>query len=453
MHALLTYIVLLLSLLMFVVKREHKICLLLIDILCFNGVSLPVFGNVLTPYMFFFLSELIHYKQYYLTIKKTRIKYPFWILLASMAILIATSPHLSTLSDIGYFFLREFIVKYGIFFFVFVACLNIKSQRPIIITTFSCLIVLTFFGLLNLVTRHAIYVDWTLAGLDNNFLYSNAGSAFTYDDRFRVQSMFANPFNYGYACLMLLLYYWYLIKEKYIKKNLFYIATACCLFGIFTCGCRTLLACLLVGVLTFVLFGYNLKSQVKFIISGLFLLFVVSMMMPNNFNKQISFLTSAFTDDQTVGGSSLSMRQTQTATVFYYIKDDMALGRGYGFFLNDLGWGGGRETAVDRDLQGLEGVYLNLLLERGIIGLTLYALYWISIILIVRKLYKKNRDKNTLAINASIIASYLAFANMTGELNSVPITLYFVGLALAWSYNGKSLKKLNLRGQVNTRHQ
>lgn len=453
MHTLLTYIVLLLSLLMFVVKREHKICLLIIDILCFNSVSFPVFGNVLSPYMFFFLSELMHYKQYYITIKNTRIKYPFWILLASMAILTATSPHLSTMSDIGYFFLREFIVKYGMFFLIFVACLNIKSQRQIITTTLSCLIVMTFFGLLNLVTRHAIYVDWALAGSGDNSYYSDAGSIYTFDQRFRVQSMFPNPFNYGYVCLMLLLYYWYLIKEKYIKKNIFYIAIACCLFGIFTCGCRTLLACLIVGVLTFVLFGYNLKSKVKFIISGLFLLFVVSMMMPNNFNKQISFLTSAFTDDQNVGGSSLSMRQTQTATVFYYIKDDIALGRGYGFFSNDLGWSGGRETAVDKDLQGLEGVYLNLLLERGIIGLALYALYWISIIMIVRKLYKKNRDKNTLAINASVIASYLAFANMTGELNSVPITLYFIGLSLAWSYSGKGLKELDLRGKVNTRHQ
>ena len=76
---------------------------------------------------------------------------------------------------------------------------------------------------------------------------------------------------------------------------------------------------------------------------------------------------------------------------------------------------------------------INLLLERGIVGLVLYVLFWLSIIWITLNIAKKTKDRRTLAICLSVIASYLAFANMTGELSSVPITLSIIGLCLAWS--------------------
>lgn len=441
MHALLTYIVLLLSLLMFVVKREHKICLLLIDILCFNGVGLPVLGNILSPFFCFFITEMFHIKQYYALFKNTNLNIPLIILFLGMIILVIHSPHIVGTNGLFYFFLSEFVCKYGIFFIVFIACLGCKSQKPIIYTTFACLMVLTTFGILNLITKHAVYIDWVLAGVDADSVFADAGAKFTYSDRFRVQAMYANPFDYGYACLMLFLYYWYLLKEKLIKKNIFYIAAVCSIFGIFACGCRTLLACLIISILIFAIFGYNLKSKFKLALSGVFVLFAVALIMPENFNKQVDFLTSAFTDDKTVDGSSLSMRQTQLAAVMFYIQNDMAFGRGYDFFIEDLGWGGGRKTAVDSDLQGLEGIYLNFLLERGIVGLVLYTLFWIAIIWICYRIAKRTKDKTTLAFNYSVIACYLAFANMTGELASAPITLLFVGLGTAWCSRGVSTKK------------
>lgn len=443
MHTLLTYIILLLSLLMFVVKREYKVCLLIIDILCFNGVGLPLLGNVLSPFFCFFLTELVHFKQYYSILKKTKLKYPLLLVLIGLIILIVNSPHIKGANDIFHLFISEFIRKYGIVFLVFVACLSIKSQKMIINVTFACLLILTFFGLLNLATKHAIYVDWVLAGVDVNSFFGVAGAKFTYSDRFRVQSMFANPFDYGYACLMLLLYYLYLNKGRLVSKIKFNIAVFCCLFGIFTCGCRTLLACLIIGGLIFAILGYNLKSKVKIALTAIFLLFTISLMIPDELSKQVSFLTSAFTDDQTVGGSSLSMRQTQSAAVLYYIQDDMAFGRGYGFFNIDLGWKDGPSGAVDKDLYGLEGVYMSLLLERGVVGLLIYAFYWISLIWITYSIYKKTRDRKILAFNLSIVASYLAFANMTGELSSVLITLTLISICSAYSIRSAKNQNIN----------
>lgn len=439
MHAILTYIVLLLSLLMFVVNRENKICLLLIYLLCFNSVFAPTLKGILLPQIFFFLSELRYYKQYIILIKKTNFKYSLFILLFGLFVLWINSPHMIGVKGFIQLFSYEFIRKYGILFFMFVACLQCKSQKPIIKVSLLCLIIITGFGILNFITKHAIYVDWVSAGIDPNAIMGNAGAAYTNSERFRVQAMFANPFDYGYVCLILLLYFWYLFKGKLIKKNTFYIALACCLFGIFTCGCRTLLACFIIACFIYLLFGYNLKSKLKFSIAGIILFFAVAIIIPNKLINQISFLTSALTDDQSVQGSSLTMRQGQTVTVLYYIRNNMTFGRGYDFFTKDLGWGGGKDTVVDRDLYGLEGVYLSMLLERGVFGLILYALYWISILWIVWKLYKGNKDKNTLALNISVIASYIAFANMTGELSSVPITLTIVGLSLACSNKNSSM--------------
>lgn len=207
MHAFLSYIVILLSLLMFVVKREHKICILLIYLLCLNGVYAPTLKGVLLPQVFFFLSEIRYFKQYVNIIKGTRFKYPLVILLVGIVILWINSPHMTGPSGLFALFSYDFIRKYGIFFFVFIACLGCKNQKAIIKVTFIYLLVLTSFGILNLLTKHAIYVDWVLAGLDADSVMGDAGSKFTYEDRFRVQAMFANPFDYGYFCLTLLLYY------------------------------------------------------------------------------------------------------------------------------------------------------------------------------------------------------------------------------------------------------
>lgn len=444
MHTILSCIVLVLSLLMFIVKREHKICLLFIYLLCFNEVRSPILGDTLTPCLCFFLSELLCYQQYYSLFKRTKFKYPLLILLLSIFLLAIKSPHVEGFVGVIKLFRNQFIMRYGIIFMIFVACLSIKNQKSIIKVSFICLLILTGFGILNLLTKHAIYIDWVLSSVGANSAYSDAGAMFAYSDRFRVQSMFANPFDYGYACLMLFLYYLYLHKGRLIGKKVFYVATLCCLFGIFTCGCRTLLACFIIGGLVFAIFGYNFKSKVKIALTALFLLFCVSLMIPDELNKQVSFLTSAFSDEQMEGSSSLSMRQLQTVTVLYYIKDNMAFGRGYGFFLYDLGWGEGREAAVDKDLQGLEGVYMNFLLERGVVGLVLYALYIFSLIIIISSLFKKTRDRKTLALNLSIIASYLAFANMTGELDSVPITLTLIGASSAYSYKDILRNKLQV---------
>lgn len=427
MHAFLSYIVILLSLLMFVVKREHKICILLIYLLCLNGVYAPTLKGVLLPQVFFFLSEIRYFKQYVNIIKGTRFKYPLVILLVGIVILWINSPHMTGPSGLFALFSYDFIRKYGIFFFVFIACLGCKNQKAIIKVTFIYLLVLTSFGILNLLTKHAIYVDWVLAGLDADSVMGDAGSKFTYEDRFRVQAMFANPFDYGYICVLIMLLHIYGYTRKMENKITFLITMICSGFGIFTCGCRTILFCFLIGISVYSLLAFKASKSLRIVLFLAFLIPVSYQTIPP-VQEQIDKMMTMFEKNSDVGGSSVELRTLQYTTVLWYIQDSPWFGRGYGFFSQDLGWSKGSDYAMDSRLAGMEGVAMNKLLERGFIGLLLYAVFWISLIIFMFK--NRSVSSPLTALGLSILAVYLSFANMTGELLSVYPTLLLLGFTI-----------------------
>lgn len=71
---------------------------------------------------------------------------------------------------------------------------------------------------------------------------------------------------------------------------------------------------------------------------------------------------------------------------------------------------------------------MNKLLERGFIGLLLYAVFWISLIIFMFK--NRSVSSPLTALGLSILAVYLSFANMTGELLSVYPTLLLLGFTI-----------------------
>ena len=82
----------------------------------------------------------------------------------------------------------------------------------------------------------------------------------------------------------------------------------------------------------------------------------------------------------------------------------------------------------DTDLAGLEGVMMALLIERGIVGIVAYLVFYLSLAV---QLYKMRRiDSVASACCCSILVSYFLFANFTGELLSVAPTLFIAGAFL-----------------------
>ena len=212
------------------------------------------------------------------------------------------------------------------------------------------------------------------------------------------------------------------------------IALGCCIFGILTCASRTIMLCSLICHITYYLLTHQIKKKVLSIITFLGVFYMCFLYIPF-IHDSLQFIGTIFEskENSDVGGSSLEMRLGQLVTVLYYIQGHLLFGRGYDFFNVDLGWSDGMEGLVDKDLFGLEGVQFALLLERGVIGLLIYVVFWISMLCIFFQMRKK--DKHTGAMCISIIIGYLMFSAMTGELGS----LFFMGLIL-----GMGMKMLYL---------
>lgn len=139
-----------------------------------------------------------------------------------------------------------------------------------------------------------------------------------------------------------------------------------------------------------------------------------------------AFDTSTIAYGNEVGGSSIGMRIVQFTAVLYHIKDHLLFGRGKDFFSIDLGFGEeGIKTLIDKDLLGLESVLMNLLLERGIVGVLFWCVFYGTLLFWAFKL--RRYDKYAYSLYFSLLIVYLTFSNMTGELNSVFPTLLLIG--------------------------
>lgn len=438
MKVLAILIVLLCCYLMFRVERKYKIAIMILGTLVFTLVRVPViplhYANFLIP-LSFLISEYKHISFYFRQTKGTII---YRLLLLSILMCIMTiifSPHLHNIRSLVYYVLGELFFKYFALLYSFWSFKDHESLKPTLKLTFYGMLVLTFFGFINYVTKTADFVNLMLSNVDyNNIDGSNAGMMFTEKQRFRVQSMFFLPFDYGYICILVLLLHIYGVILNLEKRNIFYIVLICCLFGILTCGCRTILFCTIFGVVIFLLFAYKFTRFIRIFFLFL-LLFIIAYSFIPFVNEKIDSIVTIFDKNSEVDGSSLEMRKTQFYAVLFHIKDSLLFGRGYGYFNIDLGWGKGKDFLVDPDLFGLEGVTLSYLLEKGFVGLVLYLFFYISLFFYC--LRYRSKSKLSSALGLAFLSTYFAFANMTGELNSVYPTLLLMGYVVKIIENSK----------------
>ena len=417
---------------MFIISRTKKMALLIIWMMCLTTFPSPVplmkQIYILMP-MFFFFSELKYLPQILPSLRQTALwNLSIWMLFAAI-ILFLHSPHYNySIIEAVKFFESETICSYFIILFPFLLFKERINMRYIYRVFFFCLLTLTVIGVLNLLFQRGIFIDFIYSGRSMSGAFEDLGSKYQYADRFRVQSMFLNPFDYGYICLLALLFNLYCRKLKLATKKEYFISLFGALFGILSCNTRTLLFCSFIGILVYTLCVYNLKQKVRISLIVCIIVTILLNMFPDYTDYFSEMIMSVFDSNSKIQGSSWAMREMQFLTVIYHIKDNLLLGNGKGYFFIDMGYAeGGLSTLMDHDLLGLEGVYLFNLLERGIIGTIFYYVYWIAIILLFYKLRKF--DKSTTGFALALISSYLCFAHFTGELSSLAPTLFFVGIA------------------------
>lgn len=414
---------------MFFVRRERKLVILMVYAICL--ISVPINrATIINPVVFFLLSEIRYLRQYIQAPRRYNLKLFLGVILLGCVLLIINSPHLRSVQELLGFIKTELLYKYLLLFVPLIVMTGKKDMSSIVIPVFLSLLILTFFGVLNLFTQHADFVDWSLEGQELNEMTEDAGALYSDRDRFRVQAMHFNPFNYGYICIALMLFFYYLKREKSVSRIVFFIAVVCCLFGIVFCGCRTLIVCTALGLFCIYVMTHSLKKTMWMMALLFILLYLAYLYVPAINEKMDTMVLSVFDTKMRadVSGSSIAMRTYQLMAVLAHIRGNFYLGLGYNFFNIDIGWDEGDVVSVNEDLEGLEGIYLNLLLERGIVGLFIYLFF---MFLLMRKffLYRKS-DVNGSTFCLSLCVVYMAFAIITGELSAAFITFLLLGIGM-----------------------
>ena len=410
---------------MFLVPKEYKLAILFMGTMLLSFVIMPFKGlkAMMVLSIAFLLSELPDIRTHLRRIRFS-VMLPYLVLvLVSFVLAVITSPNLHNLNDFGYFVLSEVIVKQFALIYGFLILRRKRAIKPLLMVSFAALVLMTLVGYFNLLTGSSFYIE-RLAG-DIQLDYD-----FTHKARFRVQATFVNPFDYGYMCVLLALLHLYGYLQKMETLSMLAVSQACCLFGVVSCNCRTILFCYLVCALVFAVAMQKSRWMKLQILLGAVAAGILVMMMIPTIRKMFMMMLTIFDASSMVNGSSLAMRLLQFTTVLYYISGSYVwFGRGVHFFEQDLGWENGSFLASDYDLFGLEGIYLNLLLERGVVGFAIYlAMMVLILVFIVRH---RQLGRLLYSLGLSVFLLYFLFSFMTGELSSATPTFYILGYVIA----------------------
>ena len=409
--------------LMFYVKREWKAAMLIMGAMTLTLVDIPGIplhkANLLLQ-VAFLLSEWRYLPRHFKRLQST----PYlWIplLIVSFSALLAalTSPYTSIKETIEY----ELLFKYFAIAYAFWAVKNEKSLKPILQVSLYCLIVLTFFGLLNYIDKNAMFVNAVTEGRTTRYGDVALGDVYTESDRFRVQAMFNYAFDYGYMCaaiLILHLHGWYRHLES--KRN-FVTALVCCSFGILMCGCRIVWVGTLFSIFCYSMWVFQMNRNVMYGMIAMILMIMSYATIPAVEDK-VNKVTDIFVENGETSGSSIQLRMSQYMTVAIHIEGHEWLGQGKGYWEHIYA----KDRESIRGLYGVESVILQTLLERGIIGLILWATFY-SIIFFY---FWRNRTKRKAitGLGASTLTLYLVYSIGTGELGSVYPTMLLLGISM-----------------------
>ena len=422
--------------LMFYVKREWKAAMLVMGAMTLTLVdtsAIPLHKANFLLQVAFLVSEWRNQQHYFNRLRDMPyIWIPLLIVTISALLAALTSQYTGITDTIK----SELLFKYFAIAYAFWAVKDEKSLKPILQVSLYCLIVLTVFGVLNYIDKSAMFVNALTEGRTSTAHDGVAlGDVYTESDRFRVQSMFKSCFDYGYICaaiLLLHLHGWYRHLES--KRN-FVIALVCCSFGILICGCRIVWVGAIFSLFCYSMWVFHLNRNVMYGMIAMILMIMSYYTIPAVEDK-VNKVTDIFVEDSETGGSSIQMRMSQYGYVLIHIEGNEWLGLGKGYWVHIYT----EDRASVRGLLGVESVILQNLLERGIIGLVLWAAFY-TIIFIYFWRNRKRRKKLT-GLGVSILSLYLVFAIGTGELGSVYPTMLLLGIVIKAVESGNKIRRI-----------
>lgn len=431
MQAVIQLFLLCLGVMMFKVEMKYRLAILVFSMICLREVIITFIPFGQASYFLsncFFLSCLYGWREHVALVKQTVIYMLMLMMLAATVFLVIYSPHYHSLFQVARLAEFEFVAKNLVIAMVFLCITEEKELSVTVKAAFVGILILTAIGWLNYKTMTSFWVNMFSSQEDG-------GSKYMYSERFRVQAMFHNPFDYGFICVVMACFFFYAWRKGLMKMKMFVVAQLCCLFGTYTCECRTVHVSYLLAVFVYIISAFKLSKVLTWAVAIGIVAIIVVPSLPG-YNDYMRLFEKALETNTAYmeGGSSIAMRVVQFTTVLHYIQDHMIFGRGLDYFNIDLGWADVKDgyEAQESDLWGLEGAYLNKLLERGFFGLIVYVLFYL--VLFIKAFTLRHADPMLFGLFTSVLAVYFFFAQATGDLYSVFPTMVILGFSLKLLY-------------------
>ena len=422
--------------LMFFVKREWKAAMLVMGAMTLTVVDIPDIplhkANLLLQ-VAFLLSEWRDLPRHFKRLQSTPYLWIPLLIVSSSALLAALT---SLYTGVKEMIENELLFKYFAIVYAFWAVKNEKSLKPILRISLYCLMALAFFGILNYLTKSAMFVNALTEGKTSDIYEDVAlGGVYAESSRFRIQSMFRYAFDYGYICAAILLLHLHGWNRHLESKTAFIIAIVCCMFGILTCGCRIVWVSAVLSIACYSMWVFKLNKTVIYGIIALILMIIAYNTIPV-VEEKVNQVTDVFVENSGTEGSSIQMRMFQYGIVLTHIEGHewLGLGKGYWEYMHT------KDPESIRGLYGVESIILQTLLERGIVGLVLWAAFYTVIFLYFWR--NRIRRKKLTGLGVSILTLFLIFSIGTGELGSVYPTMLLLGITIKMIESSKRKKIL-----------
>lgn len=298
------------------------------------------------------------------------------------------------------------------------------NSKPIIFTLY----IVTLYGIFTLITRSNPYID-LIEGGDNAMLSSD----YLFGDRLRITSTWGHPISYGFVCGMffyLLLPYW---KENKIMQLEILLA-----FNMLVSGSRTAFAAFILMGGMYVLLRYKVG---KSLVVGVWTLVVCALLyftVPLVQSKIDQLVATINGTDQT-NGSSTDMRLDQTDAALFIFAQTPVYGHGLDYVQEQLMPNNQMYWQQGLHFYGFESYSYIILIERGILGVIIELVMWIS--MIVYALRKRKKFIQESAYIISLLVGFIFFALSTGILGTLEILMIYIGISMNRMY---SMQKNNL---------
>ena len=244
----------------------------------------------------------------------------------------------------------------------------------------------------------------------------NLNSSINASEGWRIRTIITtkHPTTLGNLLMVLFIFYWntYQSKSMHYMKNIGILV----LLGmnVILCGSRTSLACVAIALLYSYMKTKGILMKILFV--GM-LVFSASYM--------VNYTVEHLMDSK--DGSSIMLRLTQLAFSFEKIQESPIWGNGSNYTAHQIKDEGVRFNDDDEFIGGLESVAFIYLIDRGLMGVLTFYLFWLMAFQYLRKNDALFEDrKMTLEIMPMSVILFLTMSGLIG--NNTAFCFLFTGL-------------------------